>query len=52
MGTIYLEKTQFKKATDAFKETLKLEPRFSDAWKAIGKILLDNNQIQNAIKYF
>jgi len=43
MGNIYLQRNKFKQATSYFKETLKINPRFSEAWKAIGNIFFDNN---------
>jgi tetratricopeptide (TPR) repeat protein len=30
----------------------KLNPRYSEAWKGIGNIFFDNNQTQNATKYY
>jgi hypothetical protein len=38
-----MEKKEFKKATDSFRETLKLNSRFIAAWKAIGHIFYENN---------
>ncbi len=43
LGTIRLEKKDTKGATDSFKATLKADPRYSEAWKAIGHIFFDNN---------
>jgi len=42
MGNVQIELKEFKKATEYFKDTLKANPRCSDAWKAIGNIFFEN----------
>ena len=37
MGLCYVDKKDFKKASDNFRECLKINPKFAQAWKSIGK---------------
>lgn len=47
-----MEKKEFKKATEEFKETLRINSRFTGAYKAIGLIYYENNNPLNACKYY
>jgi len=47
-----MEKKDYKKATEEFKETLRINSRFTGAYKAIGLIYYENNNPTNACKYY
>ena len=47
-----MEHKNHKKATNAFKETLRSNPRYAAAWKAIGNIFFDNDSSTSATKYY
>lgn len=52
IGICYMEKQDYKNATECMKESLKLNSRFNLAWKAIGNILYETNSPSKALKYF
>ncbi len=52
MGLVYLEKKENKKALDNLKESLKINPKFPPAYKAVGHILSSAGNIGNAIRYY
>ena len=47
-----MEKKDYKKAIDCFKDALHINPRFSSSWKAIGHIYYENNSASTAAKYY
>ena len=52
MGLCYMEKQDYKRATECMKESLKINSRFNLAWKNIGNILFETNSPSKAQKYF
>jgi len=52
LGLVLMEKKDYKKATEEFKETLRINSRFTGAYKAIGLIYYENNNPTNACKYY
>jgi Tfp pilus assembly protein PilF len=52
IGLSYMEKLDYKKATEFMKESLKINARFNLGWKAIGNILYETNSPSKAEKYF
>lgn len=43
IGLCYMEKTDYKKATECMREALKINPLFNLAWKSIANILYETN---------
>lgn len=47
-----MDKKDSKKARDALRESLKINPRYAPAWKALGNIFYENENTVNASKFY
>lgn len=52
LGLVYLSRKEFDKAEEAFKEALKLDPNFSEAYTNLGSLRMAQGRYKEAINYF
>jgi Tfp pilus assembly protein PilF len=52
LGNEYLKEKNFEAATAHLAKAVELDPDYSAAWKLYGKALVENDQIETAIKAY